>query len=40
MPGLPVARGSRPRLRWATTAASALLWTAVAAAVVVAWIAR
>ncbi|GAA2684557.1 hypothetical protein GCM10010412_071000 [Nonomuraea recticatena] len=40
MRGLPVARGPRARLRWATTAASVLLWTAVAAAVVIAWIAR
>ncbi|MEU4541736.1 hypothetical protein [Nonomuraea dietziae] len=40
MPRLPTARGPRPRLRWATTVASVLLWTAVAAAVVIAWAAR
>ncbi|MBB5773753.1 serine hydrolase domain-containing protein [Nonomuraea jabiensis] len=37
---LPVARGPRPRLRWATTMASVLLWAAVAAVVVIAWAAR
>ncbi|MER7330479.1 MULTISPECIES: serine hydrolase domain-containing protein [unclassified Micromonospora] len=37
---LPTARGPRPRLRWVTSVASVSLWTAVAAVVATAWIAR
>jgi CubicO group peptidase (beta-lactamase class C family) len=37
---LPTARGPRPRLRWGTSVASGALWTAVAAIVATAWIAR
>ncbi|SCL44003.1 hypothetical protein GA0070606_0094 [Micromonospora citrea] len=37
---LPTARGPRPRLRRVTSVASGALWTAVAALVATAWIAR
>lgn len=40
VPRLPTARGPRPRLRWAATTASVMLWIAVAAAVVIVWSAR
>ncbi|WP_432974316.1 serine hydrolase domain-containing protein [Dactylosporangium sp. CA-233914] len=39
-PHLPTARAPRPRLRWITTVASLLLWTAAAVVVATGWIAR